>query len=150
MLKTALFLALFAGIGIMPAEAQISYRSRPVTMIVPFVAGGPLDVVAVASDKRIQAIPDIPTTDEAGLPVLDMVNWNALFAPKGTSPAIVQRLEEEIRAALGDPTVAARLSDLGTQPIDQSRLGSEQLQSRLASEISRWAPVIERSGQFTE
>jgi tripartite-type tricarboxylate transporter receptor subunit TctC len=82
----------------------------------PLIAGGKLQALAVASAKRAIALPDIPTTTEAGFKNADYEFWVASFAPAATPRAIVDRLNQEIVKALGTEAVRDRLSKIGGAP----------------------------------
>ena len=76
---------------------------------------GNVKAFAVANNKRLATAPDIPTTDEAGLPGFYFTFWHALWAPKGTPKEIVAKLNEAAVKALEDPTIKARLADLSNE-----------------------------------
>jgi len=97
---------------------------------------------AVTAKERLATAPDIPTVDEAGLPVFYIAVWTAMWAPAGTPGAIVARLNAAVVDALAAPAVRARLADLGHDipPLDQqtpAALGALQ-----KAEIEKWWPII--------
>ena len=97
---------------------------------------------AVTAKERLASAPDIPTVDEAGLPEFYIAVWTALWAPAGTPKPIIARLNAAVVDALGNPTVRARLADLGQDipPPDQqtpAALGALQ-----KAEIEKWWPII--------
>jgi tripartite-type tricarboxylate transporter receptor subunit TctC len=69
----------------------------------PFIQSGKVRALAVTSTKRVATLPDVPTMAEAGVPGYEVVSWQAMFAPAGTPPAIVQRLQTEIARILANP-----------------------------------------------
>ena len=99
--------------------------------------------LAVAGDNRLEALPDAPTTKEAGLPQYIVSGWFALLAPKGTPPAIVGRLNNELKAAVADPAVRARFQQQGAEtvylPLDLS-------QKFIADEIVKYRDIITKAG----
>ncbi len=99
--------------------------------------------LAVAGTNRLQALPDVPTTKEAGLPQYVVSGWFALLAPHGTPPAIVGRLNSELKAAVEDPAVRARFAQQGAEaiymPLDQSK-------KFLADEIVKYHDIITNAG----
>jgi len=99
--------------------------------------------LAVAGDNRLEALPDVPTTKEAGLPQYIVSGWFALLAPKGTPPAIVGRLNNELKAAVADPAVRARFQQQGAEtvylPLDLS-------QKFIADEIVKYRDIITKAG----
>jgi tripartite-type tricarboxylate transporter receptor subunit TctC len=103
------------------------------------VSGKAIRALAVTSDKRIAALPDVPTVIESGVAGYSVASWNALAAPKGTPAAVVARLNKAAREAIAMPAVQKKLEDLGVRaqagtPADLSKL--------LAGEIKRWGDVI--------
>lgn len=112
------------------------------------IRDGKIRAYAVTGEKRTWALAGIPTAREAGLPNLSITSWNAIFAPKGIPDTAVQQLQEALRTTLREPTVIKRLSELGAQPVEQSRAGPERLRLHIALEISRWTPRIEQSRQL--
>ena len=95
--------------------------------------------IAVTGDSRNPALPDVPTVIEGGVAQYDVQSWNALAAPAGTPPEVIERLSRAAQEAIASPAVATRLRQLGVRP----QAGTPaQLQSLLASEIKRWREVI--------
>nr|WP_314261997.1 tripartite tricarboxylate transporter substrate binding protein [uncultured Devosia sp.] len=104
---------------------------------------GTLRPLAVTTLERAASFPDVPTMDEAGVPGYETNTWNALFAPAGTPPEVVTRLNEAAVAAVSDPAVAERLAEVGAVVVASS---SEELATHVAEEVARWKPVIEEAG----
>jgi len=92
-------------------EAQLTMAGA--TQSQPFVVGGQMRGIAVSGPKRLASVPNLPTFRELGWPQPDSGTWQGIFAQGNTPPATVARLEREIRAALEDPTVKARVAELG-------------------------------------
>jgi tripartite-type tricarboxylate transporter receptor subunit TctC len=111
---------------------------------------GKIKAYAVTTPKRLEVLPDLPTTQEAGLPGVQVAIWHGLYAPKGTPDAVVQRLTSALQKALQDQNVVQRFAELGTAPVAQSDATPEALANRLNSEIDRWAPVIKEAGEFAD
>jgi len=105
----------------------------------PFIQSGKVRPLAVTSAKRVATLPDVPTMAEAGVPGYEVVSWQAMFAPAGTPPAIVQRLQTEVAAILKQPDVQERLAKLG---VDPSGMAPQQLAEFQAAEIAKWAKVV--------
>ena len=125
---------------------QVDYLCDQVVNVAPQVRAGTIKAFAVAQQQRNQALPNVPTTVEAGLPAYQVVVWNAMLAPKGTPEPIVNRLNEALRAALADPNVKSRLADLGTDLPTDVQATPAGLRAFLESEIARWTPVIKAAG----
>jgi tripartite-type tricarboxylate transporter receptor subunit TctC len=112
--------------------------------VMPHVKAGKLRALAVASGKRMQALPDIPTTAEAGIPGVEIEIWLGAFAPKGAPRDVVERLNSEIGRVLKTPEVRERITQDG---IGEVKGGTpEALASLLRSEIAKWSRVVKASG----
>ncbi len=105
------------------------------------VKGGQVRALAVTSPERAKDFPDVPTLTESGTDV-DAVLWSGIFAPRQTPPAIVKKLESELRRIVREPDVVARLKPLGIQPVGNS---SEEFARILSSDIARWTEVAHAS-----
>ena len=93
---------------------QVDYMCDQIVNAVPQINGGTIKAYAIATPERNPSLPDVPTTAEAGLPEFQAQAWNAMFAPKGTPPAIVAKLNAAVVKALDDENVRKRLLDLGS------------------------------------
>jgi tripartite-type tricarboxylate transporter receptor subunit TctC len=124
---------------------QIDYVCDQTVGIVPQVQAGQVKGLVVAVKNRIPVIPDVPTSEEQGLPQFQAAGWNALFAPKGTPPDIVEKLNAAARAALKDETVRKRLLDLGAELPDEAGQTPAALGELVRSEIDKWVPVIKKA-----
>jgi tripartite-type tricarboxylate transporter receptor subunit TctC len=114
------------------------------TDVLQHVKGGKLRALAVASEKRISALPEIPTTAEAGLPGVEIEIWLGAFAPKGAPQEAVARLNTEINRVLEMPDVRERIAPGG---IGEPKGGTpERLRDLVRSEIVKWAKVVRESG----
>ena len=82
--------------------------------VIEQVRAGTIKAYAIATEERSPALPDLPTTKEAGLPEFEVSAWNAIFAPKGTPKEIVAKLNDAYQKALADEGVRKRLLDLGS------------------------------------
>lgn len=99
--------------------------------------------LAVAGEHRLDALPDTPTTKEAGLPDYIVSGWFALLVPKGTPAPIVSRLNNEVRAAIADPQVRARFQQQGAEPI---YLTTDQAAKFISDEIKKYRGIITTAG----
>ena len=122
--------------------SQVDYMCDSISDVVQQIQGGTIKGYAVASPKRNPALPNIPTTIEAGLPEYQATGWYALFAPKGTPGPIAARLTGALDKALDDDGVRKRLADLGCDIPEPARRGPQALTALVKSEIARWTPVI--------
>ena len=106
------------------------------------VRAGTIRAYAVADDKRVESAPNIPTTDEAGLPGFHMTLWSGLWAPKGTPKAIVAKLNAAAVDALNDPVVQKQFENLGLQMPPENQLTPQALGEWQKAEIAKWWPMI--------
>ena len=110
-----------------------------VTASLPHIQSGKLRPIAIAAAERSPLMPNIPTLGQDGMKQFDVENLYAIYAPKGTSPAIVARLEREIRKILTNPDFKARLGNQGIHP---QFANSEQLFIITQSEKEKWTKVV--------
>ena len=106
------------------------------------VQGGKIRAYAVTADKRLSAAPDIPTSDEAGLPGFHISLWTALWAPKGTPRDVIARLNAAVVDALADPTVGQRFVAAGLEIPPRQQQTPEALGAHHRAEIDKWWPII--------
>ncbi len=106
------------------------------------VRAGTIRAYAVTDDKRVGSAPDIPSTDEAGLPGFHMTLWSGLWVPKGTPNDIITKLNAAAVAALNDPAVRKKLEDLGLEMPPKDQLAPDALGAWQKAEIAKWWPMI--------
>jgi tripartite-type tricarboxylate transporter receptor subunit TctC len=114
------------------------------------VRAGAIRAYAVTDDKRVESAPEIPTTDEAGLPGFHMTLWSGLWVPKRTPREVIAKLNAAAVAALNDPEVQKQLKNLGLQMTPPDQLTPEALGARQRAEIAKWWPMIKAAGVSTE
>ena len=108
----------------------------------PQIRGGKIKAVAVASEKRVAALPDLPTIGESGYPGFEAWAWQGFVAPAGTPRDIVMKLNAEFAKVMTDPAIGKRLSESGFEPQTST---PEQFSAYLKSEIAKWEKVIRDS-----
>jgi tripartite-type tricarboxylate transporter receptor subunit TctC len=116
------------------------------TTSLPQVRAGSIKAYAVTAKSRLAAAPDIPTVDEAGLPGLYLSAWLALWAPRGTPPDVIARLNSAARGALVDPATQSRLADLAQEAFPPDQQTPEALSALQKADIERWWPIIKAAG----
>jgi tripartite-type tricarboxylate transporter receptor subunit TctC len=114
------------------------------------VRGGTIRAYAITDEKRIEQAPDVPTTDEAGLPGFHMTLWSGLWVPKGTPKEIVAKLNAAAVDALNDPAVRKQLGNLGLQMPPADQLTPEALGAWQKAEIAKWWPMIKAANVKVE
>jgi len=112
----------------------------------PHVQSGTLKAYAVTAKERIDVAPDIPTTDEAGLPGFYFSFWHAMWAPKGTPKPIIAKLNAAIVAALVDPETRKKLTDLAQVIYPRDQQTPEALHAFQKAEVDKWWPIIKAAG----
>jgi tripartite-type tricarboxylate transporter receptor subunit TctC len=108
----------------------------------PHVQAGKVRALAVTAPKRLEAAPNIPTTDEAGLPGFYTAVWQALWAPRGTPDAVIERLNKAVRTALGDPKVKQRFGELGQEIPPAEQQSARWLADFQKAEVEKLVPLI--------
>lgn len=136
----------FAGTG--PAvnaliAGQVDYVCDPILGPLPHVRAGTIKALAIATGKRSALLPEVPTSAEGGLPQFNVAPFYAVFAPKGTPPAIVERLADVLSKGLNEDAGRKRLLELGAEVPDPDRRGSKPLAALVKSEIARLTPIIQ-------
>jgi tripartite-type tricarboxylate transporter receptor subunit TctC len=125
---------------------QVDYMCDQIVNAVPQVQAGSIKAYAIATPERNPALPNLPTTREAGMPEYEASAWNALFAPKGTPKPIVDKLTDALNKALDDEGVRKRLLELGSDIPDGPRRGGAALAALVKSEVEKWGKVIKEAG----
>ena len=121
---------------------QVDYMCDQIVNLVEQVKGGAIKAYAIATPERSPALPQVPTTREAGMPDYQVSAWNALFAPKGLPKDIHARLNETLVRALDDEATRKRLLELGSVIPDKAGRSPQALQKLVESEVARWTPIL--------
>ena len=120
-------------------NGEIDFAITATTPYATYVKEGRLFGIATSGGQREMVLPTTPVVREVGFSDLEFGNWNGLYAPAGTPTIILEKLNAEVRKAMSDPAVSARLISAGIYP---STGTPEQLRSLRRSDIERWGPVI--------
>jgi tripartite-type tricarboxylate transporter receptor subunit TctC len=120
---------------------QIDYMVDQSLNVIPQIKGGTIKVYAIAAPARLESLPDVPTTKEAGVDFIFSA-WNAMVAPKDTPKEIVDKLAEALSKALDDPNVTKRYVELGSTAPAAADRGPAGLQKLVESEMARITPVL--------
>lgn len=115
-----------------------------------YLQAGTLKPYAVATKDRLTALPSVPTFAESGFPGFQLSVWHGFYAPKGTSAAVIQRLNKAIRVALASPAVVKRLSEMSVILPQSDRLTPEVLRAHTNAEVKKWGVVLSAVGEKIE
>jgi tripartite-type tricarboxylate transporter receptor subunit TctC len=125
-------------------QVDVLFDNMP--SIIGHIRGGSVRALAVTSAQRSPSLPDVPTVADT-VPGYEASAWFGAAAPKGTPRAVIDRLNREMNAALADPTMRAKLADLGGVPIGGT---PEQFWAIHKMETEKWAKIVKFSGATAE
>ena len=127
-------------------SGQVDLLVVQAAVALPQVRGGTIKAIANLSPRRSPALPDIPTSDEGGVPGLYMSGWFGFFGPKGTPKDVIAKLNDAMVQALADPAVRARFTELGLDVASREQQTPEGLAAFHKAEIEKWWPIIKSAG----
>jgi tripartite-type tricarboxylate transporter receptor subunit TctC len=130
-----------ATIAVVAGEPPIG--SLAVTAPLPFIRSGQLRALAISSATRLRLLPEVPTFTELGYPEIQEYTWVGFFAPAGTPPDVVQKLNEALNRVLQMRDVREHLESLTFEPIGGS---PQQFAEYVRSEVAKWAVVVKETG----
>jgi tripartite-type tricarboxylate transporter receptor subunit TctC len=120
-------------------SGEVDFVVTTTTLVVPFIGSGKLRPLAVTSARRWKELPNVPTVQEAGIKDFEVTSWSGLAAPHGTPPAIIQRLNAEVRRTLAVPDVKKRLESFGG---DVQASTPDEMKAQIAREVARWTALV--------
>ena len=126
---------------LLSGQVQMMFDSLPSSQ--PFIKSGALKAIAVTTQKRSSALPNVPTISESGIPGFNFSTWYGMWAPKSMPQPIVQKLSNEIAQITRLPEVRERFLALGAEPVGNS---AEEFAAFTKSELNKWARVVKQSG----
>ena len=126
---------------------QVDYMCDQIVNLVEQVKGNAIRAYAIAIPARSPALPEVPTSTEAGLPDYQVSAWNALFAPKGTPKEIVAKLNDTLIKALDNDATRNRLLELGSVIPDKAGRSPQALAELVKSEVARWTPILKAAAK---
>lgn len=129
---------------------QVNLMCDQTTNIAGQVRGNAIKPYAAMQSRRVEAFKDVPTAAEQGLPGLEVKIWHAMYAPKGTPQAIVDKLSEALQKAVQDSRFKAQMAELGAEAVSPAKAKPESLRAHLTSEIAKWSPVIKKAGVYAD
>jgi tripartite-type tricarboxylate transporter receptor subunit TctC len=125
------------------ATGRVDFMSIGITSGLPFIRSGRLIPLAVSTLKRSSALPDVPTTTEAGYPGSDYTFWNGMLAPAKTPRSIVERLHSEVNKVLAQPGVMEKLHSQGVEPMP---LSPAEFDAMIAKEVASNIELVRKLG----
>ena len=129
---------------------QVDLLCDQTTQTVPIIKDGRVKVFGVTTLNRLTALPNVPTLDEQGLKGFEVKVWHGMYAPKGTPQAVLDKVGVALRAAMADPAVKQRLTDLSSDIVSADKMTPAGLKSFLESETAKWGPVIKKAGVYAD
>jgi tripartite-type tricarboxylate transporter receptor subunit TctC len=126
---------------------SVDATSEASIVVLPQIKAGKLKAIATTYEKRISSYPSLPTTAEQGLPSVNIGHWAGLFAPKGTPPAIIARLNAELQAAMKSKESIERLVPSGIEPAAGSVAGFADF---IATERERLGKIAKKAGMTAD
>ncbi len=127
-------------------SGQVDLAVLQAAVAMPQIRGGTLKALANFSSTRSASLPDIPTSDEAGVPGYYMSGWFGLYAPKNTPPDVIAKLNAAMVKSLADPAVQKRLADLGLDIAPPAQQTPQGLAAFQQAEMDKWWPIIKAAG----
>jgi tripartite-type tricarboxylate transporter receptor subunit TctC len=129
---------------------QVDFMCDQTTNTTNQIKSGKVKVYAVTSKNRVPSLPEIPTLDELGLKGFEVTIWHAFYAPKGTPKPVIDKLAAALQDALKDDTVKKRFADLGAEAVPLDKATPAALTAHLKAELAKWAPIIQKAGQYAD
>ena len=123
---------------------QVDFMFGTISATYPHIAAGKLRALAVASPERSKRLPQVPTVAESAIPGYEAYEWNGVFLPAATPPAISAQLLQALQSVLKEDSVRQRLTELGAQPVGSTPM---EFSSFLKTEDAKWGEVV-RKGQI--
>jgi tripartite-type tricarboxylate transporter receptor subunit TctC len=124
-------------------SGQVDMMFDAVPSMVEVVKSGRVKALATTGKTRSQVLPNVPTMAESGVPDYEAVIWLGLLAPKGTPPAIVNRLNEEVGKMASDPQVVQAWAKQGATPM---KMSPDAFSKYMQDDIAKWARIVKLSG----
>lgn len=121
---------------------QIDLLCDQTNNTIPNIKAGSIKAYAATTAKRLSALPNLPTANEAGLKGFEVVVWHGMYAPKGTPKAVLDKINTALRAALNDQTVKSRFAEQNVEIVSPEKMTSAGLQKHLEAEIKKWDPIL--------
>ena len=138
--------AMTALLGSQGGSDDIHFMCDQTTNTTTQIKAGSIKAYAITSPARNEALPDVPTTSEAGLAGVEIQVWHGLYVPAGTPANVVQALTAALQQALANETVIAEFAKLGTTPVSTEQATPAAHTIKLTEQIDLWRPLLEGAG----
>jgi tripartite-type tricarboxylate transporter receptor subunit TctC len=125
---------------------QVDFMCDQTTNTTEPILDGSVKGYAVTTPERLETLPELPTTEEVGLPEVQVTVFHGLYVPAGTPQEVLDALNAALVAALVDEEVSTQLTELGAPPVPEDRATPEAHRELLQSQIELWRPIIEEAG----
>jgi tripartite-type tricarboxylate transporter receptor subunit TctC len=129
---------------------QVDVLCDQTTQTLQHIKAGTVKLYGVTTRTRIKSLPDTPTLDESGLKGFEVMVWHGIYAPKSTPAAVIDRFNAALRAALKDPGIVTRMSELGAEIVPEAKQTPEGLRAWLKPEIHKWGALIRAAGSYAD
>ena len=129
---------------------QVDLLCDQTTQTVSYIKSNMVKTYGVTTAKRLSALPNVPTLQEQGLKGFEVKAWHGLYAPKGTPPAVLAKLNKALQAALNNPEVKSRLAESNIEVVPMSKVTPASLKEQLELEINKWGPIIHKAGAYAD
>lgn len=124
---------------------QVDFMCDQTTNTTSQIKANKVKAYAVTTEERLESLPDLETTTEAGMPDLKVGVWHGLYAPKDTPDAVIAKLTDALKAALKDQKVITKMAELGTTPVPDDQATPAAHTKLLTEQIALWEPILKSS-----
>lgn len=122
---------------------RLQFMFEAVAAGIQYVKSGRLRPLGISAPKRMSSLPDLPTISEAGVPGYEIGTWHGICAPRATPPALIEKLNREIVAAIKTPVVRERLTVIGAEVVGSSSI---EFSALINAEYPRWTKILQELG----
>ena len=127
-------------------SGQFDYMVDQAVNVLSQIQGGNIRALGVSTAKRLPQLPDVPAISDSGLPGYEVTIWNGFFAPKGTPPEIIAKINKALGATLADEGVRKRLTELAVDLPSTAEATPAALRDLLKASIDKWVPAVRAAG----
>ena len=129
---------------------QIDLMCDQTTNTTAQIKSGRVKVYGTTTQQRVPSLSMVPTLAEQGLKGFDVSVWHGVYAPKGTPKPVLDKLVTALQASVQDAQFKSRIAELGAQAVSKDKATPDSLSKHLKAEIGKWAPIIQKAGQYAD